>query len=109
MNTTTEITTKAQLDKVIWSQTKAWFNTLSDEVQWGDIEEFQRVEAREMFLETCPTVESIRHHLTDDNGWDPIEVDDLLEHRCIFVNADGTTTASHDLWEYMAQQEPESN
>ena len=68
-----------------------------------------RAEAREMFLETCPTVESIRRHLTDDNGWDPVEVDDLLEHRCIFVNEDGTTSASHDLWEYMAQQEPESN
>jgi hypothetical protein len=38
-------------DKRIWSETKAWFNSLSTEVQWGDLTEYERVEARRAYLE----------------------------------------------------------
>lgn len=37
-------------DKEIWSATKRWFNTLSPEVQWGDLTEYERVEARRVFV-----------------------------------------------------------
>ena len=38
-------------DKAIWSETKRWFNSLSDEVQWGDLNEYERAEARRVYLE----------------------------------------------------------
>ncbi|QDK02445.1 hypothetical protein SEA_NUCCI_52 [Microbacterium phage Nucci] len=38
-------------DKAIWSATKKWFNSLSDEVQWGDLSEYERTEARRVYLE----------------------------------------------------------
>lgn len=40
-----------QTDKRIWSETKAWFNGIDPDVQWGDLEEWQRAEARRMYLE----------------------------------------------------------
>jgi len=56
-----------------------------------------------------PTVDSIRHHLIIDNGWDDIEVADLLEAHEDEVLEDGTTTASFEQWELWAQEMPESN
>lgn len=38
-------------DKQIWSATKAWFNGLSEDVQWGDLTEAERVGAREAYLD----------------------------------------------------------
>lgn len=38
-------------DKAIWSATKQWFNSLSEDVQWGDLTEAERVEARKAYLE----------------------------------------------------------
>jgi hypothetical protein len=38
-------------DKVIWSETKKWFNSLSPDVQWHHITEIERVEARQAYLE----------------------------------------------------------
>lgn len=38
-------------DKRIWSETKAWFNSLSDEVQWDELSESERVGAREAYLD----------------------------------------------------------
>jgi len=46
------MTNNTNTDKAIWSATKKWFNSLSPDVQWGDLEEYQRVDAREMYLET---------------------------------------------------------
>lgn len=40
------------LDKAIWSATKKWFNGLSDDVDWSELEEHERAEARVMYLET---------------------------------------------------------
>lgn len=38
-------------DKEIWSATKAWFNSLSPEVQWKHLTEPERVGAREAYLD----------------------------------------------------------
>ncbi|QFP95381.1 hypothetical protein SEA_YUUY_53 [Microbacterium phage YuuY] len=38
-------------DKAIWSATKVWFNSLSPDVQWGDLTEHERNEARRIFVE----------------------------------------------------------
>lgn len=38
-------------DNIIWSATKIWFNSLSEDVQWGDLTEPERVEARKRYVE----------------------------------------------------------
>lgn len=38
-------------DKIIWSETKTWFNSLDESVQWGDLTEAERVGAREAYLD----------------------------------------------------------
>jgi len=44
-----------------------------------------------------------------DNGWDDLEVDDLLANNADVVNADGTTSATYEQWEERIANEPESN
>lgn len=56
-----------------------------------------------------PTVQSIRHHLIIENGWDAVEVVDLLEAHEEAVNADGTTNATFEQWSQWATELPESN
>jgi hypothetical protein len=58
---------------------------------------------------TNPTTTDIRHHLVVDNGWDDLEVDDLLANNADVVNADGTTSATYEQWEERIANEPESN
>lgn len=42
---------KRPTDKRLWSETKQWFNSLSEDVQWGDLSEYERNEARRMYEE----------------------------------------------------------
>ena len=58
---------------------------------------------------TNPTVDSIYGHLVHDNGWERIEVADLLEAHEEEVNEDGNTNATFDQWAQWAQEMPESN
>lgn len=56
-----------------------------------------------------PTIASLREHFVADNGWTELELQDMLDRYPQHVNADGTTNISHDEWEALADQEPESN
>lgn len=38
-------------DKATWSAVKKWFNSLSPDVQWGDLTKSERVGAREAYLD----------------------------------------------------------
>jgi hypothetical protein len=58
---------------------------------------------------TNPTTTEIRRHLVVDNGWDDLEVDDLLANNADVVNEDGTTEATCEEWELLIQQEASSN
>lgn len=38
-------------DKAIWSLTKKWFNSLSNDVDWSELTEVERVGARQAYLD----------------------------------------------------------